>query len=831
MGQIVAENAKPKRCNRRALETGGSLAEVALQNGEYVLVSSDNTVSQSGNGIFDSYVVGDGTTLGKNLPVHNILDKTYDTSVFSGLGHQITPKNIQTISGVEKNILTQEMINEPNTIYRIQYDYDLNGQTITPPVGCVLYFDGGSLTNGTINGDVNVQGEYLSTLNAQVFAGGINFNLYQDDSAIKTSFIGMIPNDSTAAVYNKRLLVKIINSGKNVIMDDFYYIDHSEYITLSRELVIDGVTDNAGMIFTSSLTDRRVFSMNAGSALKLRSLSLICNAFSYLVLNQQIDYLINSVVIQDCKIENGWRIQITGANADYSQTKFGIKDFIFSNNTIRNSYSLLVLTDIVISDRAIISDNIVTNMVNTFFNIGTSNSYTYSEENLKKYSAPLYVERNIVFGGISDTTGYNTFLLAENSTVYYRYNHIENVLNVGSGVAYDGYVSSTNYYCEGNYFKNIATIPKSGTAKATPDEIGKSKGTGAIRHFNNNLWIQDYDEIKNILSESYSEYSSMDSSVYEPLSYITIFRYTGAQEKIVFTNNKISINAGKLKNITSTTASLGIVRIENNIFDCSVEGCIIAPRDNTSVYIENNEFRQHSSSYFVYTSNAYTLDELCVRGNVFNGTYGHSTGDVQRSYKVDVSNNTFIGNLDLGYYLHLPNAINNDGYVETKVSPTADARGIYFFNKLKGVIYFSTVSRGFVVPPSNSTYIKHTLLYNDIVLIEFYIEKNGDVCNVYDKNLIFEKAISSNYTVYYVDDNIRVQIMKSCTIVVNKVNATYCEVHSEVLQAFPQKSFPAGVTANRPANVATGYQYFDTTLGKPIYYNGTSWVDATGATV
>lgn len=48
------------------------------------------------------------------------------------------------------NVLTQEMINRPNTIYVIQHDYDLNVETITIPENCVLYFDGGSLNNGNI---------------------------------------------------------------------------------------------------------------------------------------------------------------------------------------------------------------------------------------------------------------------------------------------------------------------------------------------------------------------------------------------------------------------------------------------------------------------------------------------------------------------------------------------------------------------------------------------------------------------------------------------------------------------------------------------------------
>jgi hypothetical protein len=39
----------------------------------------------------------------------------------------------------------------------------------------------------------------------------------------------------------------------------------------------------------------------------------------------------------------------------------------------------------------------------------------------------------------------------------------------------------------------------------------------------------------------------------------------------------------------------------------------------------------------------------------------------------------------------------------------------------------------------------------------------------------------------------------------------------------------SGTTANRPARgLYVGKFYFDTTIGKPIWYEGPSWVDATG---
>ena len=42
----------------------------------------------------------------------------------------------------------------------------------------------------------------------------------------------------------------------------------------------------------------------------------------------------------------------------------------------------------------------------------------------------------------------------------------------------------------------------------------------------------------------------------------------------------------------------------------------------------------------------------------------------------------------------------------------------------------------------------------------------------------------------------------------------------------------AGITADRPTRgLQIGQQYYDTTLGIPIWYNGTVWKNASGTTV
>lgn len=52
-----------------------------------------------------------------------------------------------------RNIITPIMINQPNTIYEIRYDFDLNGETIEMQEKCILKFHGGKLKNGSIKGN------------------------------------------------------------------------------------------------------------------------------------------------------------------------------------------------------------------------------------------------------------------------------------------------------------------------------------------------------------------------------------------------------------------------------------------------------------------------------------------------------------------------------------------------------------------------------------------------------------------------------------------------------------------------------------------------------
>ena len=63
------------------------------------------------------------------------------------------------------------------------------------------------------------------------------------------------------------------------------------------------------------------------------------------------------------------------------------------------------------------------------------------------------------------------------------------------------------------------------------------------------------------------------------------------------------------------------------------------------------------------------------------------------------------------------------------------------------------------------------------------------------------------------------------------LGATISELLDCVLATYTVAGATHGATADRPTNPDTGQMYFDTTLGYPIWYNGTAWVNATGTTI
>lgn len=123
-------------------------------------------------------------------------DREADASNFQSKGYVILRKNLVTVNGEVKNILTQSMINKPNTIYEIRYDFE-SISNISFDNSSIIFFNGGSLSEnieynnyyGYLNNTFDSSDTTTTTkLNHDVGENKSNINIIKGDiDSIKTS--------------------------------------------------------------------------------------------------------------------------------------------------------------------------------------------------------------------------------------------------------------------------------------------------------------------------------------------------------------------------------------------------------------------------------------------------------------------------------------------------------------------------------------------------------------------------------------------------------------------------------------------------------------------
>ena len=213
-------------------------------------------------------------------------DKNYNIADYSGLGRVYLRKNIQRVqnpnTGIfyNTNLLTQQMISKENTIYIIQYDYNLNGQTITIPSGCVLLFEGGSISNGVVK------------FNNTLLEGGIN---------IDCTILGSLLNQEIKAswfVVQGSDISSILNitGVSRVIIDIPSVIEKAIIINEYKELIF-----NSKVISTvPKSTSEILFTLNKGGIIEgldidiQNELHIVVNCSTNTIIhNCKINYLFN----------------------------------------------------------------------------------------------------------------------------------------------------------------------------------------------------------------------------------------------------------------------------------------------------------------------------------------------------------------------------------------------------------------------------------------------------------------------------------------------------------------------------------------------------------
>ena len=214
-------------------------------------------------------------TTNPNVPV------TYKTIILK--------KNL--VNGV--NTLTQEMMNQSNIKYVIKYDFDLVNKSINIPENCILDFDGGSLSNGTILGNHTAIKSPQSIIFKKIilngswtgYATGYWFGLIND----------CVINDDYSLSSGTNNLYPFINLFKFTNIDipkGTYYVEFNETYTSLN--VISGTTINGN-----------------NSTIKFKNYSLFNSSISVGEWGKNI--------IENVKISN---INIVGYKEGNEQTEF-----------------------------------------------------------------------------------------------------------------------------------------------------------------------------------------------------------------------------------------------------------------------------------------------------------------------------------------------------------------------------------------------------------------------------------------------------------------------------------------------------------------------------
>ena len=169
-----------------------------------------------------------------------------------------------------RNILMSNMINQPNTIYEIRYNFDLDGKTIIIPNNCVLYFTSGKFYNGSISMDNTIVSNLYKYVLSEVNISGNYYNIQKYIEDTKSLFQANIDklNDTVYPItldfnvspnieaMNTSINYSVISDGKPLIPD---IMKISKQVNDNTAIVLLDIPASSGNLTTNIEGSREIF--------------------------------------------------------------------------------------------------------------------------------------------------------------------------------------------------------------------------------------------------------------------------------------------------------------------------------------------------------------------------------------------------------------------------------------------------------------------------------------------------------------------------------------------------------------------------------------------
>ena len=639
----------------------------------------------------------------------NLTNRTADidqtTNEVKALGYMILNPNASFTNQVVAS----------NTSYEIRDEFNLESGSVTIPANCTLKFNGGKLSNGTIN----FNNCYIDSPNVQIFGTDMDFaNLNVKNTELVATWFGFTPENTDVTQLNK-----VIAFGCNI------FIPKGDYLLTSS---IVKTTSNLG----------RIRGEMRNTFLK----STTCDIFN----------------VRKLEISN-FKIRAEGY--------YGIKD--------NNGYLKVIDNDIQAC--AVGIGNELGTPINKMETEITQNTIQYCTDCGIKYHGSV--------NGSQATDGFISGLLITSNYI----------VKAGTGV--DNYTTSgTEGFGYGIDIKDVYTA-------IITNNVMEYCSCGGLRF-----------EVKDYVSTNVSiKYNRFEQNKRYQIGVV------------VPTENNV-----RGVEITNNSSLYPYAKVDNFIKEWYLTGCGIM-NAMTTILFDNNIFGFNRNNLlkiqdlYTYCVSLYAVgilgyDENAVIKNITN----NNSIDLYKRYRIQKFPISYVQK-GKRYVVQFN--------VERKIATSISG---YYFLKISGAgvdlnvsspnLSVNTISphKCFIVPTSNG-FIEFTGSYftgnTDSVSDDTVMYKITDLSIVESETVIVSslseiKAINSS--------------AKGCRAYVNGYSrperiyngTTWVEEDGEA--AGIRRT---GTSSQRPTPENIGFEYYDTTLNKPIFWNGTIWTDANGEAI
>lgn len=782
-------------------------------------------------------------------------------------------------------------VTEPNMKYVIKHNFDLGGESVTIPANCVLEFDGGSLSNGTLIGnteirnipdsffdDIDCTSLYISNLKHLSISDVINnFDDYEEDSDFKTrSEYHIVGSRYYYSVYNCDTVVYLNTSAVGPYIRFMFYDKDKKFVFatnwntnryqkanvpdnvrfVSFTLSYNGryyqdIIDNIGGIYFDFLAENKIeiesyIIENAQSNDNIQDYSPVKSDLSNVVVNGRDEFIVNN-----------------GRYKSYALDYLTFKKYDFIEVEANSEYQTWInfLTKIPLSKETIdicsdYGDDVKVS-VNQHYIVPIPKDCRYililayyEDQDRRPKTLKLRTKRSVVGlndYGVRDLSNINTNIV-QHKFVHWNIGKFSNgefgypTINENNyATKLSSFRTFFNKYNDYNFLFNeyypvFANV--NGEEKKFIDLfLFKRKGYKVWYGGGNLINAGFYKE--NLFGIERGVYNSLKGAVKSNRvcqygNTYQIYRYAIFNTSLYVFHCHLSFGIPEDKRIAMFNE---IVSLTNTYTNCILVGDFNTSPNSQYIQILTNagftKVNGDTPTFYNRDTHAPAIYDYCFyKGNITVDDFHVCEDAVDDPTNPDTE--THADMLSDHFPIAFTVSYNNTTLVNDKSSAI---KGNYRYNNVDNrPEWFNGTNWDWILSNFKLTEIPNNSNINNYTTDGNYSVKSGAAAEtmtnipVASGGLLLVRHFSSAnlFQIYISNDyNQNIYIRRTTT---GTFMDTWCKIEAKRINEI------SGTTRPSYSHVFVGYEFFDTTLGKPIWAsaingNTVTWVDATGATV